>query len=240
MTIFPISTFARAILFDCDGTLINTEHAHFLSWEYALKQLGSSLTIDEYATCVGRSEDSSGDILSKKLVGFTKEDLLRIKREHFLKTPSSSLTPITDTVNFLKNLAENRDKWGIKIGVCSGAPRNRLLSHLKLLEIDHLLDIVLSGCDDLDEYSDPEGVNKPKPYIYQHAMKILEVTPEETIVIEDSDVGALAGVSAGCFTVVIPQEFSKNHNFSNIHFQTDSLAKIDIEDFLRLPFAKYV
>ena len=95
-----------------------------------------------------------------------------------------------------------------------------------------MLDIVLSGGDDLNEYPDPEGVNKPKPYIYLYAMKILGTLPKETVVIEDSITGAKAGVAAGCFTIAIPNDFSQFEDFSFTNWRIDSFENMQIDQFL--------
>ena len=140
---------------------------------------------------------------------------------------------ISATVHFLKSLAAEKESLGIKIGVCSASGKEEILSHLRHLEIDHLLDLVLSGREDLEEYVDPEGVNKPKPYIYLHAMKKLGALPGETVVIEDSASGASAGVSAGCFTIAVPNAYTKHHDFSRTNWQLASFADMDIRQFLQ-------
>ena len=118
-------------------------------------------------------------------------------------------------------------------GVCSAAKKGEILAHLASLQIDHLLDIVLSGQEDLVGYFDPDGVNKPKPYIYLHAMKQLGVEPADTVVIEDSAPGVAAGVAAGCFTIAIPNDYTRNHEFSDADLQLESLKDIDVSGFLQ-------
>jgi beta-phosphoglucomutase-like phosphatase (HAD superfamily) len=143
------------------------------------------------------------------------------------------IPPIEATVTFLKRLASEKGTRGIKIGVCSAAGKQTILSHLKHLKIDHLIDLVLSGREDLGEYADPEGVNKPKPYIYIHAMKELKVSPEECVVIEDSSPGVTAGVRARCYTIAIPNEYTKRQDLSQAHWALDSFSNMDVTLFLK-------
>jgi HAD superfamily hydrolase (TIGR01509 family) len=220
----------KAVLFDCDGTLVDSEYAHYTAWRKALNDLGGDLALEEYYQYVGKSAETNAKLLAER-VEIDSEDLLKIKRGYYRDLCKTGLSPIVGTVEFLKGLASEKEKLGIKIGVCSAAVKEEIVSHLKHLKIDHLFDIVLSGQEDLSEYSDPEGVNKPKPYIYLHAMKMLGVRPEETVVIEDSAPGALAAASAGCFTIAVPNEYTRHHDFSHTNWQLESFANVGIDEF---------
>lgn len=221
----------KAVLFDCDGTLVDSEYAHYTSWKKALNDLGSDLTLKDYYQCVGKCAEINAKLLAEKVGKDCVDQLIKTKKEYYQDLCLAGLPPIVDTTEFLKLLASQKEHLGIKLGVCSAARKEEIVFHLKHLKIVDLFDIVLSGQDDLSEYSDPEGVNKPKPYVYLHAMKILGVLPEETIVIEDSAAGARAGVSAGCFTIAIPNDLTKNHDFSHTQWQVKSFAGMSVEDF---------
>lgn len=234
MVIFPKTSVAdvKAVLFDCDGTLVDSEYAHYLGWKQALIAFDSDLPLDEYYQYVGKSAETNAKLLAERTGKDCAESLLKIKRAHYRKLCTAGLPAISSTVDFLKRLAAEKNSLGIKIGVCSAARKEDILSHLRHLEIDHLLDIILSGQEDLEEYFDPEGVNKPKPYIYLHAMKKLGATPSDTVVIEDSAPGATAGTTAGCFTIAIPNEYTKEQDFSCAHLLIESFADMDINCFL--------
>ena len=90
------------------------------------------------------------------------------------------------------------------MGLASASPKDEILLNLQQHQIEHLFDVIISGKDDLSEYNDPEGVNKPKPYIYLHAAKLLDISPQQCVVIEDSRSGVTAGVDAGCFVIAVP------------------------------------
>ena len=103
---------------------------------------------------------------------------------------------------------------------------------MKHLKIEHVFDLVLSGKDDIDHYADPEGMNKPKPYIYLEAAKRLGVLPSECVAIEDSYPGVKASSSAGCFTVAVPTEFSSNHDFTAADVTIASFHQYSVDQFL--------
>lgn len=222
----------KAILFDCDGTLVDSEYGHYLGWKQALNDLGSDLEIDDYYQYVGKSAESNAQLIAKHKGIDSPDYLVKAKRQYYTDICKGGFPPIEATVVFVKALALEKEGLGIKMGVCSAAKKGDILSHLGHLQIDHLFDVILSGQDDLHEYSDPRGVNKPRPYVYLHAMKLLGVSPDETIVIEDSASGAWAGVTAGCFTIAVPNAFTKAHDFSHTHWQLDSFANISVAEFL--------
>lgn len=105
---------------------------------------------------------------------------------------------------------------------------------MKHLGIEDLFDVILSGHDDLIDYSDPEGVNKPKPYIYLHAAKLLNVSPTECVVIEDSMTGIISSKTAGCITIAIPNRFTEMQDLSAATLRMESLSAISVEGFLQM------
>lgn len=224
----------KAILFDCDGTLVDSEYAHYEAWKYALSTVGGDLSLEEYYQYIGSPAKEISHLFAKKVKGSSPEHLFNTKRDYFHKLCQVGLPPILPTVEFLKTVAKEKSSLEIKIGVCSAARKGEIISHLKHLKIDHLMDIVLSGQEDLNHYNDPEGVNKPKPYIYLHAMEKLKVAPEETMVIEDSASGVKAGACAGCFTVAIPNPYTKNHDFTLADLYLESLSGMTIQQLFTI------
>lgn len=224
----------KAVIFDCDGTLVDSEYAHYLSWKHALNVLGNDLNLGEYYQYIGNSAQTNAKLLAEKIGHDSPDNILKMKRKYYERLCQAGLPSIASTVNFLKCLGEKKEALGIKIGVCSAARKGEILAHLRHLEIEHLLDIVLSGQEDLDGYVDPEGVNKPKPYIYLHAMKKLGVSSENMVVIEDSASGATASVSAGCFTIAVPNDYTKHHDLSHAHLTIKSFENLNVDDFLEM------
>lgn len=224
----------KAILFDCDGTLIDSESGHYLGWKAALNLLGHDLTLEEYCSYVGHSPEKVAELLAKKIGYPSWEFILQEKRKHYHVFSKTGIPPISSTVDLLEKLLEAKDALGIKVGVCSASKKENLLAHLHQLGLVDQLDVILSGQDDLSMYVDPEGVNKPKPYIYLHAMKLLNARPSQTIVIEDSVPGVQAGKTAGCLTIAIPNDFTKDHDFFHAHLKLDSLEGMSIEQFFEI------
>jgi HAD superfamily hydrolase (TIGR01509 family) len=223
----------KAVLFDCDGTLIDSEYTHYLAWQRALNALEGDLTLSDYYQYVGKSAETIAQLMAQAILNQDCADtLLTIKRNHYKDLCTEGLPPIQETVLFLKKLSAQKKALPVKIGVCSATRKEEILSHLHALGVEDVFDVILSGQEDLKEYHDPEGVNKPKPYIYLHAMKLLGVLPHETVVIEDSASGASAGVAAGCFTIAIPNDYTQHHDFSHTQWTLPSFQGMEVETFL--------
>lgn len=224
----------RAIIFDCDGTLVDSEHAYFLSLQTAFESYGVALCPSEYSQFVGQYVSIDSTFISRKIGRNCGEKVLEHAHALYYQKLDAGLPPIQHTYDFLHRLAEQKDELGIKLGLASAADKKHILANLKQLNIEHFFDVILSGKDDLDEYIDPEGVNKPKPYIYWEAAKALKLSPTECVAIEDSYTGIKSSVDAGCFTVAIPNMLTQGQNLSLAHLTISSLENLLVEEFFEL------
>lgn len=219
----------KAIIFDCDGTLVDSEETHIIAWQRVFSNWGIELGSQEMF--VGKPDRAVARILAEKY-RFNADEILTEKRAYFLEAQQKGLPPIEGTVGLVRELVKNRAKLGLKMAVASAADRHEILTNLRALGLEHAFDAIVSGHDDLSDYADPEGVNKPKPYVYLHTAKLLGVATAECIVIEDSEVGIEAGVKAGCITVAIPASSSKHLDLSSATCRFDTLAGFTVEQFI--------
>lgn len=221
----------KAIIFDCDGTLVDSEEAHFFSWQRALQNWGGDLTSEEYLSYAGQSGATTARQLAEKTEHCCADELFAQKREYFLAYLHGGLPPIKETVDFVHRLIKEKERLGLRLAIASATVKPEIMLNLELLGIKDAFDVVLSGHEDLKDYHDPEGVNKPKPYIYLHAAKLLGLSPAECVVIEDSATGVISGKAAGCITVAIPNRFTETQDLSAATLRIDTLSGISIDQF---------
>lgn len=224
----------KAIIFDCDGTLIDNEGSHYYAWQKVVIDRDHFFSPDDFMHCMGNANPSIAKRIAAKINAPSPEDLLAECQAHYMNHAKQNAKPVHHTVDFALKLANEKQKLGIKIAVASAGKKDEILHSLKRLGIDGIFDAIISGQDDLHEYSDPQGVNKPSPYIYWHTAKILGVEPSACVVIEDSLPGLTAGMRAGCFTVAIPTSVTKIQDFSAANLQLKSLENYSVEKFLDL------
>lgn len=224
----------KAIIFDCDGTLVHSERLHFEAWKHALQLQGFALTEHLY---IQKFIGFCDILLSKMtvgLLGFDRSEIIfKTKNEYYIDK-LDTIEPIDSTVTFLKQLIHDKERKGLKLAVASAAPKHEIIQNLQKLHVANNLDAVVSGVDDLTEYSDSEGTNKPKPYIYLKTARLLGLQPNQCMAIEDSRSGISAAVSAGCFAIAVPNEFTKHQDLSHAHLKIESLDSLHFnqESFL--------
>jgi len=224
----------KAIIFDCDGTLVDSEGSHFFAWRQAVQNWGGDLTPEEYLSYAGRPGATIARQLAEKIGKNSADELFAQKREYFLEYLHKGLPPIKDTVEFVHRLIKEKEKLDIKLAIASATVKPEIVKNLEYLGIKNAFDVVLSGHEDLNDYHDPEGVNKPKPYIYLHAAKLLGVSPAECIVIEDSMTGVVSGKTAGCITIAVPNVYTRNQDLSDAHLRIESFADISVDYFFQM------
>ncbi len=227
----------KGFIFDCDGTLIDSEYTHFLSWQEPLQKRGGSLREEEYHFLAGKP----GTWIAQKLYEQVRQDspemIAEEKRQSYLQLIKKGLPAIERTVQFVRELAAQKEKLGIKLAVASASHKQEILLHLDHLGITDLFEAIVSGHDDLGHYNDPEGTNKPKPYIYLHAAQLLGIDPKDCIAFEDTYTGLQAAVSAGMKAVAVPNSFTFHQDFSQATLRIEPEARIILSEFLQKMFS---
>ncbi len=223
----------KAVLFDCDGVLVDTEYLKFQAWQNALARQNIPLTLQEYQAVAGNSSKKILQLLiDKKNIPIPEETLI-IRRKEYQRLQEQGVPVIHEMVQFARYLSHNKETLGIKLALASSAPRKEILLNLKTAQLDQIFEVIVSGTEDLDAYEDPEGTNKPKPYIYIEASKQLNVPPEQCLVIEDTQAGVEAATAARMITLAVPNDITKEQDFSKatkvihsieeLHFQFKNL-----------------
>ena len=186
----------RAIISDFDGTLVDTFEANYAAYSLAFKQYCLDLSKEQYRACFGLRFDAFMNdmkIADVNLRNKIKEEKARVYPMCF-----SHLKPNIALINFI-----NKAKLsGIKTAIASTAQRNNLMNVLKFLQLEDLFDIIIAG--------DAVKEGKPNPEIYLTSMSQLGVSPTETLVFEDTEVGILAAERSGANVVKITENFYTN------------------------------
>ena len=232
----------KAIIFDFDGVLVDNGIGYYLDWHWTLQQQGYELTPEQFWSFMNMHELVGAPGADNIIVQFCCKllgrdctyELLRDKNTFSLALHAKGFPPIESTVSFLKQLAQDRDHYGFKLGLASANTRENISANLHRLGIEKCFDVIVSGSDDLVEYVDPEGKNKPKPYIYLHAAKLLTINPKECVAIEDSKTGISSAVAAGYKVVAIPNVYTIQQDLSQAHVRIKSFAGISTDTFLQM------
>lgn len=179
-----------AVIFDCDGTLVDSLDVHLRTWRKAFEDLGIPFREEEIGKQFGKPGTA---ILSRVLPpGFHGKiaELTKSKRQHFAEQLTSlKLCPGVEMV--LKELR----KRSIPMAVATSMSRESLHSSLRALEIEKYFDVVITA----------EDVNrgKPDPEMLLNAAEKLGEKPQNCLVVGDSVFDVLAAERAGMLVVVV-------------------------------------
>lgn len=178
----------KAVIFDMDGVLIDAKDWHYEALNKALATFGMGISRHDHLTTYdGLSTGQKLKMLSKiytlpeSLHSFINE----MKQQYTMDITHQSCKPVFHHQYALSKLKED----GYKLAVASNSIRNTVSVMMEKANLDRYLDFFLSNQD--------VKKAKPDPEIYSTAIKKLELTPEECIVVEDNENGLKAAYASG-------------------------------------------
>lgn len=181
----------KALLFDLDGTLADTNSVHRVTWAEALRPYGYDVTWDFYREHItGRV---TKEIVADLLPDFSAEEgreLIESKEADF-RERAGTLEPLPGLLDFVQ---KGREKE-MKIALVTNAPKENAFTVLQVLGLDDAFDPVI--------LADEVGSGKPDPALYNAALQALDVSAKEAVAFEDSASGIASSVAAGIPTVGI-------------------------------------
>jgi HAD superfamily hydrolase (TIGR01509 family) len=196
----------KAMIFDLDGTLIDSNWVHLQSWRGAFKVLGLELRDQEVIDRLGlRTIDIAGQLLS--CYGErTKVELVELKTQLYENVWRREVKPRQGALEMLE-IAKAR---GVRSAVASSNDTDRILEIVKYFGMDTLFDAII-GIDEV-EYG------KPDPALVIAATKKLGLPPKESIYVGDSRYDVEAGRAAGAQTALVLQSVAAQ---SNLKYEPD-------------------
>lgn len=186
----------KAIFFDMDGLVLDTEKLYTRFWQEAGLVMGYPMT-KQHALGMRSLNRDAGLAKMKSYFGESVDyDGTRQKRielmEAFIQKEGVEVKPGLDVLlHYLK-------EQGIKTAITTSSPLERTISYLSMVGLEHSFDKLITG------YMVKKG--KPEPDIYLYASQQFGFEPSECIVLEDSPAGITAAYRAGCHPVMIPDQ----------------------------------
>lgn len=180
----------KAIIFDCDGVLVNSEPLANQAWIDVLKKYNISSNYKEMQQFVGKSGASVFEyFFSKKGSDFDKELIIQEHQLKYLELAKTHLTCMPHIETVLLFL----QKHNISFGVASSSFEKKLLFSLSQTNLIHYFSIICSASEVKN--------SKPAPDLFLLAAKKLNINPQDCYVIEDSLAGIQAARAANMYVV---------------------------------------
>ena len=183
------------ILWDCDGTIMDTERLYAYAWQTHLKQFGLSIPEDEIKQFVGVDDRIVHSFYSDQ-VDLENFDQTMHKLGFIIENSLDERIIFQDAKQLLYQLSHLE----FKQACASASPYNLLSKKLQKFKVDSYFDFIIGG--------DQVNRNKPYPDIYNKAIE--KMGTSYNLVIEDSPTGILSGKASGSYVLAIDRGiFSK-------------------------------
>lgn len=217
----PLTMKIRALVFDFDGLLMDTESTLLASWQYEWRNHGLQLDLE------GFFADHGGDITEYRYAKLAEA----VGPSYDQQVSHARRTAYRDRLHADLGLAPGIRDWlndaarlGLRLAVASSSPRDwveRLLTGAGCLDLFELL-----AC------GDEVPAHKPDPAVYSLALQRLELTAVEAIAFEDSPHGVAAAKSAGMHCVAIPNPHADRSRFDAADLVLRSAAHRTLDQVL--------
>lgn len=184
-------TVIKAVIFDVDGTLVDSNDLHVEAWRQAFGSFGKDVAYEELHQQIGKGGDQLMPVFcSQEELDKFGEELERIRTDLF----TSDYLPRVRPFPKVRELFERIKADGLVIALASSAQQEELERHKKSLGIENLLETAASA-DDAEK-------SKPHPDIFQAALSAIpDVVPEQAVVVGDTPYDVIAAAKAGMRTI---------------------------------------
>jgi HAD superfamily hydrolase (TIGR01509 family) len=212
----------QTLIFDFDGTILETELPDYLSWQETFQEHNCELPIDLWLKGVGGSEVDFDPwaCLEEQLGRPVDRPTVRERQRTRLReliSQQNLRAGVQETIEAAKAL-------GLRLGVASSSGRDWVTGYLDLFELRPYFEVIFTREDVVRV--------KPDPALYSKAVNALGVPPAQAVAIEDSRNGMLAAKAAGLKCLVVPNEVTQQLTFPEADLQMKSLAERPLVEWL--------
>ena len=206
----------RAVLWDMDGVLIDSEPWYNITVRDMMHSLGYEYGEKEIAKVTGSSYKNIAEILN---LDVPKENIMQLYLDALIKAincVSCLVDGVIDVLDYLKS-------HGMKLAIGSSSPREVVDFAVKKFGLTKWIDVIVTGSDAAN--------GKPAPDIYLKCAELLGIQPFECLVIEDSINGIRSGKNAGmrvcAFTGTKHHDFDlSSADFELVSYSADALMPL--------------
>jgi len=209
----------KAVIFDMDGVIIDSEPMHYKVFvEYIKKNFDLVIPREEYNKFIGTTNYHIFSTLQEKY--HIEGDLSAIIKDYTQKCldfllSSKDEKPIKGVDVLIRHLHQNH----IKLALASSSPKKTINIVLDMFDLDQFFDVKVSGQE--------VAHSKPAPDIFLRAAELLQISPEECLVFEDSRNGVAAAKTAGMQCIGYYNPNSGNQDLSRADKIIESFTEVD-------------
>jgi len=219
----PAVSQPRAVVFDLDGLMFNTEEIYQFVGDAVLQRRGCRLETELLKMIMGRP----GAIALQMMIDYHRLDVTveRLRSESEVLF-ADVLADRLQTMPGLLELLDGLDAADIPKAIATSSGRRFAETVLGHFDLQPRFSFLLTAEDIVE--------GKPHPEIYLLAARRLAVDPTEMLVLEDSENGCRAAVASGAVTIAVPGRWSCSHDFDGADLIAESLADKRVYRLLQL------
>ena len=214
----------KALVFDFDGLILETEGPIFISWQELFASYGFPLPFEVWATTIGTTQaefEPAAEL--ERLVGHPLDwahiEPLRQRRERELIDRQPLLPGVEQILQQARQLE-------LKLGLASSSSCQWVEGHLRQRGLRHYFDVVRA--------SDDVRRTKPDPELYLAVLAVLGIPPAQAVAFEDSPNGIRAAKAAGMYCVAVPNPLTRQLPLHEADLRLESLAEMPLGKLLEL------
>ena len=220
-----LRTKTKALIFDFDGLILDTETPDYEVWCSIYREHGFELPQEEWGRIIGGTGLSQFDAAEHlSVLSEGRLDSLSLRDRH--RSESQAVLLDQSILPGVMDYLQEAKRLGLKLAIASSSPHSWVDTHAKRLNIFEYFDQVICA-DDVRA-----GRTKPNPDLFLLALDKLKVRANDAIVFEDSPNGVRAAHSAGIFVVAVPNSVTSQLSIENANLILSSLADLSLHDLL--------
>jgi HAD superfamily hydrolase (TIGR01509 family) len=212
----------RALIFDFDGLILDTESTEYQSWQELFTAHGCQLSLDLWVDCIGRPRGYFDFYTHLKEMSGMVIDREQIRTQRHARVRELNLLqPIQPgVVDYLQDASG----LGLKIGLASSSSRVWVHGHLERLDLYQYFTVTKCVED--------TGTHKPDPGPYRAVLNALSVLPNEAVAFEDSPNGVASAKAAGILCVAVPNPMTQHLQLHDADYRLKSFASLSLQELL--------
>jgi HAD superfamily hydrolase (TIGR01509 family) len=213
----------RALIFDFDGLIVDTEVPIFRAWQRIYREHGQELPLDRWLTIIGTASGPFDPVIDLAQKTGTKLDEAELKALEVLyyqeATALQQLLPgVIDYLVAARQL-------GLQTAVASSSTRKWVMDHLNRFGIGGHFDAIVCR-EDVKR-------TKPDPDLYLTTLRRLGARPDEAIAFEDSSNGIHAAKAAGLYCVVVPNLLTVDLDLTEADLRLLTLEAMPLREVIK-------
>jgi beta-phosphoglucomutase-like phosphatase (HAD superfamily) len=227
----------RAVFFDLDGLLADTEDLHTMAYEIVAEKTGIRMSREYIQSFIGRAtgENISQIIRDFSITGYSFDELLKLRFDSYFEVVQR--VPIRPMAGALECIRRVQAK-GLKRALVTLSMKEHALTVLENIsntlriesgdgsfDLMSFFDVMIFG----DQITNP----KPDPEIYLQTLSRVGLGADGCVALEDSEAGVVSAKKAGLYVIAVPNAHTRAQSFEMADLILPSLAHVATMEFLR-------